>query len=98
MQMAPVALTVEPSMGATVVATIDDIVSKVQSTLGLSLVEVIRQTEEAIFAGTDASGTTILLHAKKRLQAPNGADVMLRTSSPHTIAVIQAQCQNLLSN
>lgn len=61
------------------VSAVGDIVTKVQEKLGLSVVEVILQTQEAIFAGVEhGSGQVVLVHAKK---GAIGADLMLRSSS-----------------
>lgn len=76
------------------VTSIQDVVDNVTRSLGLGCVEVIAQTQEAIFAGTDlSSGTLALLHAKK---GPTGADIIVKSLEGATTARLAQECQRRL--
>lgn len=76
------------------ISSIRDVASRITSKLGLNCIEVIEQTQEAIFAGTDSNTYDLaLVHAKR---GPTGADLIVRSKDAATTGRIAQHCRSLL--
>ncbi|CAK9005519.1 AP-4 complex subunit epsilon (AP-4 adaptor complex subunit epsilon) (Adaptor-related protein complex 4 subunit epsilon) (Epsilon subunit of AP-4) (Epsilon-adaptin) [Durusdinium trenchii] len=74
--------------------SVHDMVGTLTAALGLHSVEVIAQTEEAIFAGTDAqTGADVLVHCKRRSSPATMADLTVRAASPPVAQALVQHCR-----
>jgi len=72
---------------------IQQVVSRIESVTGLSCVETITHTQEAIFAGLDSSGALVLVHGKK---SQTGVDILIHAQNPNLANSAAGQITNIL--